>query len=228
MDNENNSNTGSRSENRGKKRKANRIYNILLTIVVVAIIAVAIPIFSGNDDDQSNKVNDTASSENNTDDNENSNTETNSTQEEKTEEAKTEDGTEEGKEDTADQAEEASDESEKNTIVENSDDSNVSETYVNDGWKPVGTTQTGEHTTNYSSDSVDWKEMTQALAYGAGLSANNMTVWYLGNGGATNKAIGTVSAKNDHATTYRVYIEWVDGQGWKPVKVELLKQNDKR
>lgn len=221
MDNENNSKLGSRSESKGKKRKANRIYNILLVLVIVAIIAVAIPIFSGNDDNQPNVADDKAS-ENNTVDNENSNTETDSTPEEEADENTEEDSVNQEKNE-----ETAEEESEENTIVENSNDSNVAETYINESWKPVGTEQTGEHVTNYSSDSVDWKEMTQAVAYGAGLSADNMTVWYIGNGGSPNKAIGTVSSKNDNTKTYRVYIEWVDGQGWKPAKVELLKQNDK-
>lgn len=220
MDNENNSKLGSRSENRDKIRKANRVYNILLAIVIVAIIAVAIPIFSDNDNDLQNVANDKAS-ENTTVDNEESNKEKDSTQEEAAEENTEEDSADEGKN------EDAAEGGEGNTIVENSGDSNVSETYVNDSWEPVGTTQTGEHVTNYTSDSVDWQEMTQAIAYGAGLSVNNMTVWYIGNGGSPNKAIGTVSSKNDSTKTCRVYIEWEDGQGWKPVKVELLKQNDK-
>ena len=220
MDNEKNSKLGSRSENTGKRRKANRIYNILLTIVIVAIIAVAIPTFSGNDDNQSDLADDKITENNNIVNEDSSKKEVNS---EDTEKIPSE----------GDKNEEASDQeneqnaTEGNTIVENSGDSNVLETYINDSWEPVGTTQTGEHVTNYTQDSVDWKEMEQAIAYGAGLSEDNMTVWYIGNGGATNKAIGTVSPKNDGGAAYRVYIEWVDGQGWKPVKVELLKQNDK-
>jgi hypothetical protein len=54
-----------------------------------------------------------------------------------------------------------------------------------------------------------------------------MTVWYLGNNnGNPNSSIGTVSTK-DKQQTYRVYIEWIDGQGWKPTKVEKLVENDK-
>ena len=90
----------------------------------------------------------------------------------------------------------------------------------------MGTEQTGEHTTNYNSNSTDWKEMERALAYGAGIDENNLSVWWIGNGGAPNKAIGTVSPK-DKSATFRVYIEWVDGEGWKPSKVEKLIKNDK-
>lgn len=223
MDNEKSSKLGTRSENKGKKRKANRIYNILLTIVIVAIIVVAISIFSDNDDNQSDLANDIAS-ENVNDNYKDSNTDEDLTKEEE----EIADNTETNHSDQeADEEDNNQEVNESNTIVENSDDSNVQETYVNHSWKPIGTTQTGEHVTNYTKDSIDWKEMRQAIAYGAGLSEDNMTVWFLGNGGATNKAIGTVSSKDASGTAYRVYIEWVDGQGWKPVKVELLKQNDK-
>ena len=34
--------------------------------------------------------------------------------------------------------------------------------------------------------------------------------------------------QENNPQSYRVYIEWVDGEGWKPVKVEELKENDKR
>ena len=223
MNDEKNSKLGSRSENKGRKRKANRIYNILLTVVIVAIIAVAIPIFSGKDDNQSDLADDKTSENKDT---VNDNT---SVKEENSDDAENNqsEGDEDEKANAPENKPDEENETEGNTIVENSDDSNVLETYENDSWEPVGTTQTGEHVTDYTKGSVDWEEMEKAVAYGTGLSVDNMTVWYIGNGGAANKAIGTVSSKNDRATTYRVYIEWVDGQGWKPVRVELLKQNDK-
>ena len=54
-----------------------------------------------------------------------------------------------------------------------------------------------------------------------------MTIWFLGNGGSPSTAVGTVSAKND-SKSYRVNLEWVDGSGWKPVKVQELVTNDKK
>lgn len=223
MDDNKYSNLGSRSEKTSKKRKANRIYNILLTIVILAIIAVAVSIFTGNDDEQTNQAENNIAEKNDVTNNEsdnkiNSDKETEDETSNKEEDASEEDA---DREDT-DQEEGT----EENTIVENSGDSNVVETYVNDSWKPIGTTQTGEHITSYTKDSVDWQEMEKALAYGAGLSESDITVWYIGNGGSANKAIGTVSPK-DHSKTYRVYIEWVNGEGWMPIKVELLKVNDK-
>ncbi|MBR8645235.1 YrrS family protein [[Brevibacterium] frigoritolerans] len=84
-----------------------------------------------------------------------------------------------------------------------------------------------EHTTSFEKGSVDWNEMSKAIASGAGIDEGNMKLWWLQNGGSSTTAIGTVS-EGDNPKTFRVYIEWVDGSGWKPVKVEELKTNDKR
>ncbi|MFD6442005.1 YrrS family protein, partial [Peribacillus sp. NPDC060186] len=111
--------------------------------------------------------------------------------------------------------------------VEGSGDGNVATTYTSESWKPVGTEQSGKHTTSFQKNSVDWNEMSKAIAHGAGIDQGNMRLWWLQNGGSPNTAIGTVS-EGDNPKTFRVYIEWVDGSGWKPVKVEELKTNDKK
>lgn len=113
------------------------------------------------------------------------------------------------------------------TEVEESDDPNVAGTIVNQHWEPIGTEQTGEHTKNFSSDSQDWKEMQMAIASALGTSTDGLTYWCVENGGA-DQVIGTVTAKSNVNEPYRVYIEWVDGQGWKPFKVETLIENDKK
>ena len=51
-------------------------------------------------------------------------------------------------------------------------------------------------------------------------------MWWLERNGGPEKAIGTVAPK-DQSTTYRVYLQWVDGKGWKPVKMQELVENDK-
>jgi Domain of unknown function (DUF1510) len=49
-----------------------------------------------------------------------------------------------------------------------------------------------------------------------------MTVYWLGRDrSTTNGSIGTVASK-DNQQKYKVYLQWVDGQGWKPTKVEEL------
>nr|WP_246187543.1 YrrS family protein [Ornithinibacillus caprae] len=104
-----------------------------------------------------------------------------------------------------------------------SDDDNVIEAYTAN-WQPVGTEQEGPHTTQFDPDSQDWKEMLMAIRLATGLSEDDMITLWLGNGG-DQKAIGTVS-NSSHTEFYRVYISWVDNEGWQPTLVEVLKEND--
>ena len=97
---------------------------------------------------------------------------------------------------------------EKELIVGNSEDPNVSEVIIDPNWKPIGTSQTGEHITNYDSGSKDRMEMEKAMEYATGISVDNMTVWWIGNGGLPNQnAIGTISTK-DKVKSF-VFI-WID------------------
>ncbi|MGM9923695.1 MAG: YrrS family protein [Bacillus sp. (in: firmicutes)] len=220
----------SRSEKVGKKRKANTVYNILLTIVIVAIIIVSASIFLGKDDKETatpnkeNKSQQVQDDEKETakDDEDTTNGLDQDADDEKTndpEKTDEEDTTDEDKEDSADVEKKPE---EDDRIVENSGNPSVEETRVNESWEPIGTEQTGEHVTTYTQGTTDWNEMEKALAYGAGIDQSGMTVLWLGNGGAPDKAEGTVLSKGD-GSKYKVYIQWVDGQGWKPTKVEKLK-----
>ncbi|WP_335869272.1 YrrS family protein [Bacillus sp. 2205SS5-2] len=122
---------------------------------------------------------------------------------------------------------ESGDSEQEIVISENNNDPNVEDTYVNNTWKPIPTSQEGEHVSSYEVGSIDWQEKEKAIALGANLPLGDMTVWYIGNGGGPNKAIGTVTSSNE-MEIYRVYIEWMDGQGWKPTKVDRLLENDKK
>lgn len=208
----------SRFNQRSKRRKTNLILNGLIGIVLVLIIVVSGVIFWGNDDkattekeqdqsvDASNEANEgeesskeeTEGSDSKTDE-EDSSTESSSSNEESSEE-------------------DSSNDNEEAIVTEGGADSNVVRTIVNPNWEPIGTSQTGEHTNVYSG--VDWDEMVSAIEYATGLSEDNMTIKFLGNDGH-NKSKGTVFSK-DRTQIYRVSIEWVDGQGWKPTLVEEL------
>jgi len=107
-----------------------------------------------------------------------------------------------------------------------SDDENVIETIQKD-WEPIGTEQEGDHVATFDKTSQDWKEMKKAVYLGAGLQQDNYILWHIGNGGSPQKAIGTVTNKAQ-TEIYRVYIQWVDDKGWKPTKVEILRENDKK
>lgn len=195
----------SRLDLRDKKRKINRIYNISIAVICVLIVIVAITIFTGNDMEKTSteptKSNQIAA-----------NTDKNIVNTNKTE--------------PVEEEEEASTEPEL-VKVEGSGDKNVVNTYTSESWKPIGTEQTGVHTISFKKGSTDWNEMTKAIAYGAGIDEASMHLWWLNNGGTPNSAVGTVSAGNN-PQSFRVYIEWIAGEGWKPIKVEELKENDKR
>jgi type IV secretory pathway VirB10-like protein len=234
---------GSRFNQRDQKRKVNKIYNIAITIVSILIVIVAVSIFLSDDGTETKKattepkqvaetekgkvVDKPAGKEKETDsEKEDAVGDSEATEEdaEKEDSKAKEEDAEEKTEDDAD-SEKAGDA--ELVEVEGSGDGNVAATYTSEGWKPVGTEQSGEHTTSFEKDSVDWNEMRKAIASGAGIDEGSMKLWWLQNGGSPTTAIGTVS-EGDNPKTFRVYIEWVDGSGWKPVKVEELKTNDKR
>ncbi|WP_042350053.1 YrrS family protein [Bacillus massiliigorillae] len=221
------SRVASRSEKVGKKRKANTIYNILLVVVILLIIIVGANVFLGNDDNESASPNEKTSHEEKNNDNDKGTVKDNKDKDDKSnDESKVNDDDKSSDKDDEDKSDEKNKEDEnkpeeEDKIVDSSDPG-VMETRVNDSWKPVGTEQTGEHVTKYDDNSVDWKEMEKALSYGAGIPESDMTVIWLGNGGAPNKAVGTITPK-DRSAKYKVYIEWVDKEGWKPTKVEKLK-----
>lgn len=220
---------GSRFNQRDQKRKVNKIYNIAITIVSILIVIVAITIFLSDGGTEANPT--TTEPKQITDKDKGKLDKPAGKVEEKDSEKEADEdlnATEE-EEEKATEDEEASDKAGDAELVEveGSGDGNVAATYKSEGWKPVGTEQSGEHTTSFQKGSVDWNEMSKAIALGAGIDQGGMRLWWLQNGGSPNTAIGTVS-EGDNPKTYRVHIEWVDGSGWKPVKVEELKVNDKR
>jgi hypothetical protein len=110
------------------------------------------------------------------------------------------------------------------TVIEGEPNSNVIQEIVNSSWQPIGTTQSEPHVTTFDKNSVDWKEMLDAVSYATRLSPSEMIVWFIGNNGP-NKAVATISTK-DKKQHYKVYIEWVEQQGWKPTKVQQLRNRE--
>ncbi|MGD6876494.1 DUF1510 family protein [Bacillus infantis] len=219
------SNGSSRSGKRAKRRKTNIILNTLIGVVLLLIIIVSAAIFLGGNDDEAAEqapASEEADPENNDKDNDNNTTDETAGQKEETDQA--EDSAQDGgdaenpDEDNGEEAEGDQDIEEDAEVTDGGSAPDVEKTIVNPSWQPVGTSQTGEHTAVY--EGVDWNEMVQAITYATGIPESNMTIWFLGNNGP-NQSVGTVSTK-DQQEKYRVYIEWVDGQGWKPVKMEEL------
>ncbi len=105
---------------------------------------------------------------------------------------------------------------------EDSNDPVVEETIINTSWEPVGTSQKGEHVSVYQKGSADWNEKIKAISYATGLAEDDMYIMMIKNGGGPQKSIGVVQSK-DQSKKYRVHMEWVDGEGWSPVKLDVLK-----
>ncbi|QQZ10781.1 YrrS family protein [Heyndrickxia vini] len=215
----------SRSDQRSKRRKTNLILNSLIVIVVVLIIVVASTIFYGGRNDEKNASAAKNKVSQHTKNNDKSTTKNNDSQDNKVTDESTNDSNQETNEEANDETKQ--DLESKDTVVEDSNEPNVKKSYTNPNWKSVGTEQTNGH--QYSSDqnSTDWKEKEIALSYATGIPVDNMTIWYLSRNGTDNEVVGTITPK-DQSKVYRVYLSWIDGQGWKPTKVLELKENDMR
>jgi cytoskeletal protein RodZ len=206
----------SRARKLAKRRKTNLILNSLITIVLLLIVFVTVKIFFGDGQSEAEKSDSVVVDKQLA--NEKADVDSGNKEEEVEEEKQDASDLEDESESDDEELEEES----EPTITEGGSSPDVKQTIVNPDWKPVGTTQTGEHQTVYDESSVDWQEMLKALSYATGIDGGNMTVWFLGNNGGPQSAAGTVSDKTG-GPKYRVAIEWVDGEGWKPVKVEELK-----
>lgn len=230
---------------RRSKSKSNKVLNIMIAVVVLLIVVVGATILTGNGSDKENastevENNDKNTSENSTDrdndskqkDDENSvsmKEESDSSESEKDKEKEKQDEKEKEQEKEKEDApvkkeSVALDDSEAQ--IEESNEENVKRTIVHPNWEPIGTEQSGEHVSSYETGSVDWQEKEQALSYATGIPQDNMTVWFIEGNGGPQKSIGTVTEKGG-STAYRVYLQWIDGQGWQPTKVEELIENDK-
>lgn len=193
-----------------KRRKTTKAITTLLIIgVVLAIVFIFVLIFGGNDSES--KVSEQASSEIQRKDDGDIDyikPDEDDEDQEESENDEEKDNKEEDKEKV------------ETKEVESSDD-NVTKAYEGN-WKPIGTEQSGPHTTNYDDGSQDRIEIKEAIRSATGLE--DMVELWIGNGG-DQKVIATV-ATPDNSDIYRVYLSWIDEEGWQPTKVEKLKEND--
>jgi cytoskeletal protein RodZ len=218
--------SNSRSGYRAKRKKTNLILNSLIVVVLALIVFVAYTIFFSGDDKASTKQEGPKTEEKQV---------SNKEDKETTETAKEDKGAAEENADdekvSDEESEEASapedaDESQE-VVIEGDGSSNVLRTIENPSWKPVGTSQTGEHVSTYDTESVDWQEMLKAVSYATGLEEGNMNVFWLGSDKSTTNASTSTVYSNDNQQKYKVYIKWVDGEGWMPTKVEELAELQK-
>lgn len=211
--------------NRKKGRKrSDKILNVLIVAVILAIIIVASIIFGGGNDEEDKKepltseeVKDNASDDKPDEADDASDDE----EENDSSDLEVEDP------DTTSNSDIEKEENEESGIVTYlySDDEIIEQSIIDPSWEPIATEQTGEHVSLYDGVSVDWQEKQEAIAYATGLSLDNTITWKIKNGGSPQKSIGIVSSK-DEAEKYRVHLEWIENEGWKPVKLDVLKTLD--
>jgi len=106
-------------------------------------------------------------------------------------------------------------------IIEESSDENVIRTYVGN-WEPIGTSQVGEHVTNYNDGSDDRIEIKRAASKVTGIAEDNMIEWRVGNDG--DQKVYAVISNKEQTDYYRLFLSWIDHEGWQVTKVEKIKE----
>lgn len=124
------------------------------------------------------------------------------------------------------EGEEEEEEGQNDTEEVESDDSNVKKAYKSN-WEAIGTSQEEPHTTSFDKGSTDWQEMKQAVEVATGIPSEEQVEHWFG-GAGEQAAEATVAPKSNQDEIYRVHLEWVEDQGWKPVLVEELNEVERR
>lgn len=220
-------NVRSRYNARHSKRKQNIILNSLIGIVVAVILVLMANIFFSGDDAEPTAGQETTSAAN---ESTKSASDKESTEDAVTsDEADTSDSEEENSNDEATNKEDKEKESnkedekdeenaeDKESEEDNSEQNTNGEVNLEGPWEPVGTTQTGDHVSDYTQGSVDWNEKLKAVETVVGYPKEEMVVHWLGGNGGPQKSIATVSQKGANDTKYEIELEWVEGKGWKAV-----------
>ena len=198
-----------RREQRKQKSKVDKILNILIAIVSILIVLNVLTIFNDNDTEKELSK---AAVERQSEKDKKAIADTNKT------DSKSEKNVVSAQElDIEETASEA------NLIVQASNDPMVEEVIVNPQWDVTPTTQTGEHVSAYEKGHPDYEEKLETFRQAVQLAQDDVIFWSVKNNGSTGSSVAVLSS-NDKTENYRVYIEWVENEGWIPVKVEKLNQ----
>ncbi|EON71830.1 YrrS family protein [Lysinibacillus sphaericus] len=193
-----------------RKKKFDKLLNVLIGIVLILIVITAMYVFKWQDDTEETVKEDPIQEQKNDD----------ATKEYPKEQDVEDEVDEEVSED--DKPIEESIQPEQDTTEETPSDNPIVDRVVTDkSWQPTPTTQTGEHVSSYDAKSVDWAEKVATITAATGIAEDNMIIWRLKNNGSADTAIATIST-NDKTEIYRVSMEWVNNEGWLPVKLEQL------
>ena len=204
----------SRYQQRVKNKKFDRLLNYLIGLVVVLIGLSLFVIFSTEPEQSDNKANQTD--------------ETDSVEENKHAEEDNGTGQEEEESSSSEQNESQrkQEENEPSSLVdgvevERVEDGVVVERWTSEEWEPYPTKQVGPHASVYQKGHIDYEEKLSSIYSVIPLERENSILLKIQNNGSaqTSRAIVTNIEKTE---IYRVFIEWVDKEGWKPMMVEVL------
>lgn len=208
-----NNNDLSRIDRYDKKRKSTTLItrlSILMAVLLVVLIGVFV--FGGNNGEESQEQpNQTAENEQTKHQNE-------------SKEARQVAGEDKNEDNEEQSPEEEQSKAIKKQLIETADP-NVKEAYTAN-WKPVGTVQSGPHTVVIEQGTPEWSEIMQAVTLATEIPENEIIAWWVTRGGE-QEVITTVSDKAE-TETYRVYLHWEENSGYRPDKVEVLKENDQK
>ncbi|WLR60657.1 YrrS family protein [Guptibacillus hwajinpoensis] len=219
----------SRYGDRHSKRKQNIVLNSLIGIVLaVILVLVANIVFTGDDSQQtaseeqqtaqtnsnekSNSTSDDSVTSDEAKDSEDSDSESNNATDK---DSTKEESADEEKDQDKDKEDQDKEEQEKEKT-----DQEPGEPNLEGPWEPVGTTQNAPHTSSYTKGSVDWNEKIKAVESVMGLSEDQMTIWRIGGNGGPQKSFARVSKAGSGNQVYYIELDWIDGEGWKPVSVK--------
>lgn len=196
----------SRTEKQMKRRKNERLIYSLIGVAVLFLIILLIFIFSGNNKGDDQK--------------------TNSSNEEEIAQAEADDEADDSVDEFESMTEIAqSDKLPDDTVIQqiDSDDNNVIEAFVGN-WPVIETSQEEPHTVNYDDNSQDRIEIKEAILLVTNISEDDLIEHWVGNGG-DQKVIATVENRSNN-NYYRIYLSWIENEGWQVTLVERIKEID--
>ncbi|MBJ8127169.1 DUF1510 family protein [Bacillus cereus] len=229
----------SRFQEKQQNRRQKAIFNIAFTLVLVTVGIVTYQLFTPSNTSmkaiaQEKKV--TKIEEKKTEDKETAKIEEKKTEDKETakiEEKKTEDKETAKIEEKKTEDKEAAqlegkqkvEKSVKTSGNENKEEektvSQEKDPQTNPSWKPIGTEQGAKPEMKFKEGTVDWSEMKKAISYAVNVPESQLIFDFIGNNG-NNKAYGNVRDKQSNKK-YKVNIDWVENQGWKPASVQVVK-----
>ncbi|TLS39304.1 YrrS family protein [Pseudalkalibacillus caeni] len=230
----------SRYRARNQKRKQNIVLNSLIGIVIVFILILGASLLLNNNEEAATTDEQADSGQVSKDSSDDSSNDTkqdeegNSIETDEPDSQESEETTDEGDSAANDDKSAETDEDKEKADEEDSQDSDgvykeneSGEAKLEGPWEPIGTKQTGEHVSSYEKGSVDWNEKVKAAQYATGLSDDMTVVWIGGNGGPQLSYVD-VNPAGVSDWIYRVEMEWIDGQGWKPVSVNKMDRSQSK